>query len=740
MATATKKLTVGMAVAGDFYGPFYSIQALNLYHPEVRDQMEILVVCNTPDTNEGQELKKFVAGVPNARFIPYTEKQGTAAPRQHVFEQAAGELVLCIDSHVFLAPGAIARFILHMDAAGPDCRDMLQGPFLYDALNPSGIETHMAAEMYDEEVMGAVITQPVGLMIDKSRLRNVRPAWRNEMFGIWGHDTRGDDPNGLPFEIQMHGLGLFAMRRDKWPGFSPHFTGFGGEEGYIHEKVRRAGGKTLCAPWLRWWHSFWRVGGIPYRCVKEDKLRNNLIVARELGWDHRPAFDHFTQLESGPVPMSSTEQIWRNVQALPIEVYQPAAKVFAVPQDSTPQLPFVSCLMPTYGRSQLCAEAVACYELQDYPLDRRELVILNTHDVPLAFDPLPDGVRIIRQPHYDRSLGELRTFLMCEAEGELVQHWDDDDRRLPWSISQGVAGLIDKPHVAAWKSSEHWFDHEGHSRSLARNVCEPSITFRADVIRQLGYQTDCPTGQELLGVLTHLQSEGRFVERSMGPWASYVYRWGQGIDHVSVGPTADWKARLKDWRSKQLDPGDATPIDVIAAMERVRDSFGKLAGSVHDFREEWLARALGELGPGSLPVVERPVETALDLHFPRLAVGQLVLCEVSPVKQLVQHAMIKQHYHVRSETGVKIDCPPCRLEGNKIDMLILDADAQTNLTALRELASLFSPRCVIACTTTGDTLARPTLEVTHQVRRTGPLSVFSPRTIPEWLRFRPSGL
>lgn len=40
----------------------------------------------------------------------------------------------------------------------------------------------------------------------------------------------------------MQGLGIFACRRDVWPGFNPRLRGFGGEEGYIHEKFRRAGG------------------------------------------------------------------------------------------------------------------------------------------------------------------------------------------------------------------------------------------------------------------------------------------------------------------------------------------------------------------------------------------------------------------------------------------------------------------------------------------------------------------
>ena len=53
------------------------------------------------------------------------------------------------------------------------------------------------------------------------------------------------------FEIPMQGLGLFACRRAAWVGFNTRFRGFGAEEGYIHEKTRQHGGRTLCLPFLR---------------------------------------------------------------------------------------------------------------------------------------------------------------------------------------------------------------------------------------------------------------------------------------------------------------------------------------------------------------------------------------------------------------------------------------------------------------------------------------------------------
>ena len=89
------------------------------------------------------------------------------------------------------------------------------------------------------------------------------------MFGQWERDPRLDDPGREPFEIAMQGLGLFACRRSAWPGLNPRLRGFGGEEGYLHERFRRRGGRVLCHPRLGWAHRFARPIGIPYpnRCA-----------------------------------------------------------------------------------------------------------------------------------------------------------------------------------------------------------------------------------------------------------------------------------------------------------------------------------------------------------------------------------------------------------------------------------------------------------------------------------------
>lgn len=265
-------LTVGMATYDDFDGVYFTLQALRLYQD--MQGVELLVI----DNYGCEDTRSLVEGWCGGRYLRRTDVQGTAAPRDLVFREAAGDAVLCCDSHVLLLPGAIARLRAFF-REHPDCDDLLQGPLLYDDLQ--SISTHLD------------------------------PVWREEFYGIWATDPRGLDPEGEPFEIPMQGLGAFACRRRAWPGFNPRFRGFGGEEGYLHEKFRQAGRRTLCLPWLRWVHRFGRPSGVPYRLTLEDKFRNYVIGHAELGLDLAPILTHFAaRLPQATMAATAYEALW----------------------------------------------------------------------------------------------------------------------------------------------------------------------------------------------------------------------------------------------------------------------------------------------------------------------------------------------------------------------------------------------------------------------------------------------
>jgi glycosyltransferase involved in cell wall biosynthesis len=254
-------LTVGMATLDDYDGVYFSVTSLMIHHAEVMSDCEFVVVDNNPTSKYGRLVRDWMRRhVSSGRYIPFDGPRGTAGARNEVLRRARGEVVLCIDCHVLLVPGAVQKLRDYF-VARPGCRDLLTGPLISDS--------------------------------GKLAATHQEPKWSSGAWGVWSLDERGNDSAGEPFEIWQQGMGLFACRKDAWVGFHPEFRGFGGCESYVMEKFRRNGAKVLCCPWLRWTHRFQRPDGIPYRVNREDRLRNYVVGFQELGLDTDPVMKHF---------------------------------------------------------------------------------------------------------------------------------------------------------------------------------------------------------------------------------------------------------------------------------------------------------------------------------------------------------------------------------------------------------------------------------------------------------------
>lgn len=260
-----KKLTIGMATYDDFDGVYFSIQALKLYQlKELEGQVQIIVIDNNPDGKHGQQVKSFVEGWAKAKYIPFSDKKSTSV-RNEVFKNASGEYTLCMDSHVMFEPNAITNLLKYYEE-NPNTKNLIQGPLWYD-----GLDSNMSTQ-FD-------------------------PVWRSNMYGIWGTNKEALE-KGEPFEIPMMGLGMFSCKTSEWQGFNENFRGFGGEEGYIHEKFRQAGGKCICLPNMKWIHRFGRPNGVPYPNVLEDRVWNYFVGWLEIYKDPehqmiKDIYDHF---------------------------------------------------------------------------------------------------------------------------------------------------------------------------------------------------------------------------------------------------------------------------------------------------------------------------------------------------------------------------------------------------------------------------------------------------------------
>lgn len=252
-------LTVGLACYNDYNGVYFTVQALRMYHRDVAE-MHLLVVDNCPDSVEGQETAKFCADA-GVTYLPYAERTSTFVKRK-IFENAPTEYVVCIDCHVLLEPGSLRRLAEYY-AEHPHSKDLHQGPIYHDDL--------------------------------KTIHTNMSPMWHQGHFGVWAIDPIGLNPDSPIFEILANGMGLFSCRRSVIPPFNENLRGFGGEEFYIQDKIRQAGGRCLCHPYLRWLHRFGRPGGVPYPLSHDDIMRNYLIEWKEVGRDTTEVVKHYAE-------------------------------------------------------------------------------------------------------------------------------------------------------------------------------------------------------------------------------------------------------------------------------------------------------------------------------------------------------------------------------------------------------------------------------------------------------------
>jgi len=264
------ELTIGIPFYRDWQGLSMTLASIRMNHDHY-GRWQIVVIDNDPngkpdepgETNhsfKAKQMCRMLGRQGNVIYEHYTEVSGTAAAKGRVFHHATGRVVVVMDCHVIVQSFGLEQLAI-WGRENPESKDLIHGVLLGDGCEGDVLATHMT------------------------------PAWGSLMYGQWGVDqaalgTKNQEPgtrNGL-FEIPMHGCGLFSCNRHAWPGFHPQLRGFGPEEFHLHQRVRRNGGRVMCASWLKWWHRFGNPGGAsPPGLTREDRLRGHLITYLDTG-------------------------------------------------------------------------------------------------------------------------------------------------------------------------------------------------------------------------------------------------------------------------------------------------------------------------------------------------------------------------------------------------------------------------------------------------------------------------
>jgi glycosyltransferase involved in cell wall biosynthesis len=254
------KLTIGMPTYYDYKGMMLTVMDLVEHH--LTDEIEILVVDNTQEDKFAKIQENQIKQInkPNVNYVRFPEQRGPAETKNKVFENAKGEFVLCIDSHIILEKGLVKKLLEFLDKLTDEDKLNLYGGPLKQ--NSGNVSTH-----FDN-------------------------VWRNQMQGIWTKDEEFMEQD-QPKEFWGSGCGFFLAKRDEWLGFNPNFNGFGGEEGYIHEKYRKNGRKFLVIPWAKWWHCFDDPTQKRSDLSIYSKIRNYVLSRLEFGEPLDDVYNHF---------------------------------------------------------------------------------------------------------------------------------------------------------------------------------------------------------------------------------------------------------------------------------------------------------------------------------------------------------------------------------------------------------------------------------------------------------------
>lgn len=127
--------------------------------------------------------------------------------------------------------------------------------------------------------------------------------------------------------------------------------------------------------------------------------------------------------------------------------------------------PFVSVVCPTWNRRAFLPYLLYIFQYQDYPADKRELVILDDSEhsnedlIAMMVDPALCRVRYVHSPER-LDLGKKRNMLNAMAQGEYIICFDDDDYYPANKISAQVAAMQSNNALFSGSDTIYiWYSH-----------------------------------------------------------------------------------------------------------------------------------------------------------------------------------------------------------------------------------------------------------------------------------------
>lgn len=207
--------------------------------------------------------------------------------------------------------------------------------------------------------------------------------------------------------------------------------------------------------------------------------------------------------------------------------------------------PFVTCICPTYGRPPnylwLLEEVVESFKRQTYPLELRELLILNDASGQVLKCDEP-GVTVLNTEKRFSSLGAKYNALVQASNDGIILPWEDDDI----SLSNRIETAVRKFEAYCDDFRIQYYNPQGYFFLLYKNsnpammstthpmgVCHNASAFCKEAWAKVGGYTE-ESGAQDASMDSKLKANVKTLSAKSRPteWG-YVYRWGVQPVHLS---------------------------------------------------------------------------------------------------------------------------------------------------------------------------------------------------------------
>lgn len=155
--------------------------------------------------------------------------------------------------------------------------------------------------------------------------------------------------------------------------------------------------------------------------------------------------------------------------------------------------PLISCLCVTHRKPKMLERVINCFYNQSYP--NKQLIIVyedfdaTTHEF-IVNQNFENNIQVVMIDSSKRkiSLGELRNISICEADGEYVCQWDDDDWFDPDRLTTQMQCIQQSGKPACILSRWIVFDALTKKAYLSnKRLWEGSILCRKDLMQEKVY-------------------------------------------------------------------------------------------------------------------------------------------------------------------------------------------------------------------------------------------------------------